>query len=67
MVIGRSRWRPLRTGDKWDNRAICTCASCLRAIDRGENVTCDDCVSRVGEIAYANGRADARAEGGADE
>jgi len=67
MATNRSRWRPLRTGDKWDDKGVCTCAGCLRAIDRGEDVTCNDCVSQMAEIAYANGRADGRDAGGLDE
>lgn len=63
VTQNRSRWRPLRTGDKWDDKAVCTCASCMRAIDRHEDVTCNDCVSRAAEIAYANGRNDAKGDG----
>lgn len=51
----------MRPGD--NAVGVCTCADCLRPIDRGENVTCDDCMTQAREIAYANGRADAKGDG----
>lgn len=61
MVSSRSQWRAPRTGN---STGVCTCASCLRAVDVGEDVTCQVCVEQMAEIAYANGRADARGEDG---
>lgn len=58
MISNRSRWKPLKPGDS--AVGVCTCASCMRAIDRGEDVTCNGCVAEACETAYANGRLDAR-------
>lgn len=58
-MSSRSRWRKMKAGVD-DGRGVCTCARCLAAIDRGEDVTCGACVEQACEIAYANGRADER-------
>lgn len=65
-MSNRSRWRKMKAGDK-EGVGVVTCACCMRAVDKGEDVTCNDCVTTTAEIAYANGRADGRLNGGGDE
>ena len=60
-MSNRSRWRVMKPGDS-SGAGVCTCAACLRAIDRGEDVVCSGCVEEMAATAYANGRADVRGE-----